>query len=99
MSRFILSVTSVVLLSSCGALGGLGDALEPYKPKVRFDRLQLNAINFSEVSVDFLFAVDNPNPIKVTLDRWSYKVEFDGKQLVKGTNDNGFALEARGTDG
>ncbi|MFT7581202.1 MAG: LEA14-like dessication related protein [Myxococcota bacterium] len=95
--RILPAVLAVLSLASCSQLGALGDVLKPYTPKVSFSNLQLNSIDFSQVAVDFVFTVDNPNPISVKLDTFSYALGFAGVEFAKGVNEDGIALKSRGT--
>jgi len=87
---------ALVGLVGCKQLGPIGDALAPYTPKLRFDKLELRAIDFTKVDVDFMFKIDNPNPLSVKLDSFSYALGLEGVEFVKGTNNDGVKLESRG---
>lgn len=91
-----LSLTGVAF-AACSNLGTLGDALEPYTPKLHFKELSLQGIDFQHVDVDFVFQIDNPNPLNVKLATFSYALGFEGVEFLKGVNDDGVALKARGT--
>lgn len=93
----VLVATALGLgLLGCKQLGPLGDALAPYTPKLRFDKLELRAIDFTKVDVDFMFKLENPNPLSVKLDTFSYALGLEGVEFVKGTNADGLKLESRG---
>lgn len=94
-----LSFLTPLLLAplSCGQLGALGDALEPYTPKISFKNLDLKSIDFTRINVDFVFSIDNPNPIEVKLDTFSYAFGLENVELLSGTNDDGIKLESRGS--
>lgn len=98
--KSLLSVASLLALApavlSCGAAQQLGELLAPYTPKLRFDRLAVDKIDFTSISTDFVFAVQNPNPVSVKLDQFGYSLGLEGVEFVKGRNTDGIALKSKG---
>ena len=84
-------------VAACSNLGQLGDALEPYTPKLHFKELSLQGIDFQHVDVDFVFQIDNPNPLNVKLATFSYALGLEGVEFLKGVNNDGVALKAKGS--
>lgn len=78
------------LLAAC-------EELSEITPKVQFNTLRVQEIDFQEVSADFVFSVDNPNPIPVSLDRFSYDLELEQVQLIGGDEPEGLQLPAVGS--
>lgn len=70
--------------------------LEDYLPKVRFQTLTVDSIDFEEAAVDFVFEVDNPNPVNVELSSFTYALGLADTPLFDGDNQDGFRLEASG---
>lgn len=85
------------LLIALACLGTGCEALTEFTPKVHFDRLNVDAIDFQHADVDFVFRVDNPNPIGVGLADYSYDLSLEEVPFLEGTNDAGFDLEANGS--
>lgn len=83
----------MLLLSMLACNGELASVL----PSVRFDRLRVNAVDFESVDVDFVFAVDNPNPVAFPLHRFDYALDLAGIELLSGGNADGLELEAQGS--
>lgn len=81
-----------VALSATGC-----EALSEFTPKVHFDRLDVNAIDFQHADVDFVFRVDNPNPIEVGLADYSYDLSLEEVPFLQGTQEEGFQLAANGS--
>ena len=52
-------IALLVPVASCSQLKQLGDVLAPYTPKLSFQKLELNRIDFSSIDVDFKFNVAN----------------------------------------
>ena len=46
------------------AIGGCTEASD-FLPKVSFDRLEVREIDWTDIQTDFVFRVDNPNPVRV----------------------------------
>lgn len=77
-------------------LGAGCEQLEPFMPTVSFERFDVNAIDFERVEADFVFAVDNPNPVEIDLASFDYRLDFEGTELLSGDSGDGFTLEAIG---
>ncbi|MEZ4318242.1 MAG: LEA type 2 family protein [Myxococcota bacterium] len=77
----------LVLLTGC-------EELDQFLPKLSFDTLEVDQIDFQEAKVDFVFQVDNPNPVDVGLSSFSYDLGLAGVHLLDGDNEEGFQLEA-----
>lgn len=94
-----LAFASLLLIAptalSCGSLKPLGDLLAPYTPKLRFERLAVDKIDFSSIATNFVFAVQNPNPISVKLDQFGYSLGLEGVEFIKGRNTDGLKLESK----
>lgn len=98
MRRIALAAFAAFALPfvSCAAAQQLGDVLAPYTPKIKFQKLAVDHISFSDIGVDFVFAVENPNPIAVKLDTFGYSLGLEGVEFVKGRNTDGFQLKSKG---
>lgn len=94
-----LSFFSLLILApaalSCASMKPIGDLLAPYTPKLRFDRLAVDKIDFSSIATNFVFAVQNPNPISVKLDQFGYSLGLEGVEFIKGRNTDGLKLESK----
>lgn len=77
----------LILLTGC-------EELDPFLPTVTFDTLAIDAIDFDGAEVDFVFQVENPNPIQVELASFSYGLSLAETPLFDGDNADGFTLEA-----
>lgn len=88
MNRALLPL--LVLLPAC-------EAIEPFTPKVRFDRLQMKELDFQHADVDFVFAIDNPNPVNIGLESFSYDLALEEIPFLSGDDADGFDLAANGS--
>ena len=84
-------------------LGGTGCteiAKNPYVsqfiPTIAFDGLQVNSVTFQEVDTNFLFSIDNPNPVGIDIEEFSYSLAFADMPWMDGDNPDGLLLGASG---
>ncbi|TNE84569.1 MAG: hypothetical protein EP330_29210 [Deltaproteobacteria bacterium] len=91
-----MNTVRLALVSGLLLLGAACDEIDQFAPDVRFDRIDVQDINFQQASVDFVFQVDNPNPIDLGLSSFSYNFGMEEVPLFSGDNPDGFQLEALG---
>lgn len=97
MNRSALSALSALSVLLLTPLAGCGSGFDALIPTVRFQRLDVTALSFEAIDVDFVFDVDNPNPIGIPLERFSYALGFEGIEFISGDNPDGLRLEAEGS--
>jgi LEA14-like dessication related protein len=90
MKRLLILSVGLMAITGCSEL-------EPFLPKVKFDKLSVRDITFQEANVDFVFSIENPNPVGVNLASFSYALGFEEIQLLSGDNADGFELKAMGS--
>ncbi|MFK7929167.1 MAG: LEA type 2 family protein [Myxococcota bacterium] len=90
MKTYVVAFACVFLFSGC-------EELSEISPKVQFDTLDVKNIDFDSVTADFVFDVDNPNPIPVSLARFSYDLELEAVPLLEGDGSDGLDLPATGS--
>ncbi|MDP2312332.1 MAG: LEA type 2 family protein [Pseudomonadota bacterium] len=78
-------------------LGCTDGDFSAFVPQVKFQRLDLTAIDFEHIDVDFVFDVENPNPIEIPLSRFTYALGLEGIEILAGDDPNGLQLKAEGT--
>ena len=71
---------SLLLLTT--SLAGCAEIM----PTVDFDTLDVTDISFQDIDVDFVFWVNNPNPIDIALDSLSYNLGFEAINVVSGAD-------------
>lgn len=84
-----LLLPGALLLNGC-------TELDPYTPKIRFDRLEVNSVTWDDADTNFVFAVDNPNPVEITLASFDYALAFEGLEFMSGADPDGLVLGAAG---
>ena len=90
MTRTLLLFSALLPLTGCAELSA-------FLPTVDFDRLDVNAVDFDGIDSDFVFKVNNPNPIDVKLARFNYALDFGGVEWATGDDPDGLVLEAAGS--
>lgn len=78
-------------------LGCSGGDFSAFVPTVKFQRLDLTSIDFETINVDFVFDVENPNPIDIPLSSFSYALGFEGIEVLSGDDPDGLRLGSEGT--
>lgn len=68
--------------------------LQPFLPTVSFERMDVEDVDFEHIQADFVFQIDNPNPIQVGLSSFSWALALEEQDLLSGDNPDGFTLEA-----
>jgi LEA14-like dessication related protein len=79
----------VVLCSGCAELSS-------FLPTVSFDGLAIRDITFEQADVDFVFRIDNPHPVRLSLASFDYALALEEVDFLEGSNPDGFVLEASG---
>ena len=91
-----LTMSSMFILSSgCAELKD-NPYLSQFLPSVAFDGLKVNHVTFEEVDTEFLFAIDNPNPVGIDIEDFSYSLAFADISWLDGDNPDGLLLGASG---
>ncbi|MCK6504289.1 LEA type 2 family protein [Myxococcota bacterium] len=86
----LLALAPALLLSSgC-------EVISEYLPTVAFERLDVDSVDWEGATADFVFKVNNPNPIEVKLARFDYSLAFADVQWLEGDDPDGLILDAEG---
>ena len=92
--RAAIAIAVVLSMSSCAALQQLGVDLSQYRPRVHFDGLKMRGIDWTKVDLDFKFRIDNPNPLNVKMDAFTWALDLAGTRALDGQNNQGIQLKA-----
>jgi len=79
------------LVGSCAFLESIAQ-----RPTVSLKRVDLQEVSFSGISVDFVLAVTNPNPIGLDLATLAYQITVDNHPFVEGHTNSALHLPAQG---
>jgi len=91
MPRLPWLVAALCLLPLVGC-----EEIDPFLPSVSFERLDVHSVTFEAVDADFVFVVDNPNPIDINLARFDYALAFEEVEFLVGDDPDGLELGAVG---
>ena len=91
----LMAVALLPLLTACE--GWQDFELDPYLPTVTFDNLEILDVKWEGVEADFVFNVNNPNPVDVNLARFDYGLAFQDVEWLNGDSPEGLALGASGS--
>jgi LEA14-like dessication related protein len=81
----------LLFLTGCA---GIGDLFK--SPTASIQSIEIVGLDFSGVSLQVNVAIDNPNPLGVTLNAYDYGLMVDGESVVKGRRDDEVSLKASG---
>ena len=81
----------VTLILSCAALEDLVQ-----KPSVAFSTVDIKEMSFSGATLEFLFKVNNPNPLGFTISKAAYDLRLNQQAFLKGDLEKGISLPASG---
>lgn len=81
--------------SACVPIEGDGTKnsfLDGILPNVSFSHLEVKSIDFEHVESDFVFSVDNPNPVGFSIDNFDYNLAFEEIDWANGDNADGLQI-------
>ncbi len=87
MMRPILT-TSLLFLTGCF------EEIEPFLPTVDFGRLDVQTLDWDHIETDFVFYVDNPNPVGIPLESFDYALALAEIELLSGADPDGLDILA-----
>ena len=93
VSRGLLVLCAVLVVSGCETLRGL---LAVQRPRVRLESLAVSRLGFEEIELTALLAVENPNPVGVSLAGFGYRLDLAGNRFVSGDQTEGVEIAAGG---
>ena len=68
------------------------DFLQGMMPTVDFSGLNVNYVDFEAIETDFVFNVDNPNPVGFSVHDFDYALSFSEIEWATGDNPDGLTL-------
>ena len=83
-----LLILCLFLIISCSTLKNIFN-----EPEVSFDKAEISAISFTDITLDFSFIVDNPNQIGIEMAGYAYDLEIEGNSLIKGDTTEPLRIE------
>jgi LEA14-like dessication related protein len=68
------------------------DFLQGLMPSVEFSGLNVGYVDFEQIETDFVFSVDNPNPVGFSIHDFDYALAFSDIEWVSGEDPDGLML-------
>ncbi len=100
MRQTLLLITvllQTLLLAGCATLEQVSQALEGQKPSAAVQGLKLTGLDMNGVNLVFDVAVDNPNPVGISLAALDYDLKLLGSSFLQGDQPMGMKLAANGS--
>jgi hypothetical protein len=91
-----LLAASPLVLDGCKKFPDLGN-IKDYLPKVRFDRMRVDRVDFQKIDASFDFDVQNPYPVDMRLLSFAWDLDLEGSDFLTGRSDEGLALAKKDT--
>lgn len=82
IKKIVLILTIAAFAAGCAMLRDLADA---QRPTIEFNRMSIQSFDFSEAVLRFDFDVNNPNPVGLTADRYSYEFFINENSFLSGS--------------
>ncbi len=89
-----LPLFTALLLAGCPK--GKLPALDSFKPTLSFQKFELKGIDFDKADIDFIFKLDNPNPVGLNIASFDWKLDLAEQPFLDGVRDKGWDLPASG---
>lgn len=89
---FILLV--VISSYSCAALKDLGNL---QKPTLSISDAKITALSLKDIEITFDVEIDNPNPVSVSLNNYTYDFLLNEQSFVSGNAVSGVSIDASGS--
>jgi LEA14-like dessication related protein len=81
-----------LMLTGCAALQ------EQFKePTIAVQDMQVRSVSLTDMQLDFILGVDNPNPIAMAVSGLSYRLELEDRPLFEGTTTERVKVAANGS--
>lgn len=87
----LLPLFIILSLTGCALLKG---AVKVSKPDLSIESVRLAGLSFQDLDLVFDIAVDNPNPLPVTLARFDYDLRIENSSFLKGIQEESSNIAA-----
>jgi LEA14-like dessication related protein len=94
---FTLLIVLPVTFSACALLDMLLGKRAFENPGVRVESVKVSGVSFDALDLLFNLAVENPNPVGVTVKKYDYELELNDFSFLKGEQDSGLRLASEST--
>ncbi len=92
MFRYLAPALGALMLTGCAALQ------EQFKePQVSVTELQMRSVSLTDMELDFILGIDNPNPMGISMSGLSYRLELEDRPLFEGKTQERVKVAANGS--
>ncbi len=92
MFRYLAMVLAGLVLTGCAALQ------EAFKePDVSVLDMQVRSVSLTDMTLDFVLGIDNPNPMGIAMSGLSYRLELQDKPMFEGKTQERVKVAANGS--
>lgn len=88
-NKIVLIVLIAVLTTGCAMLRDLADT---QRPTIQYSNMSVQSINFNGATLQFNFDVNNPNPVGLTADRYTYEFFINDNSFLSGSQDQNLRI-------
>jgi LEA14-like dessication related protein len=89
MKKYISIFLVAIIAAGCTALRDFADTRRPI---LNYNSMSIQSIDFNRAVLEFHFDVNNPNPVGLTADRYSYEFFINDNSFVSGTQDQNLRI-------
>jgi LEA14-like dessication related protein len=96
MRKFILLILIIlpVTFSACALIDMILGRRAFENPRVRVESVKVSGVSFEALDLMFNLAVENPNPVGITVNKYDYELELNDLSFLKGEQDSGLRLSS-----
>lgn len=87
MKKVLFILLAVIFITGC---------IQLEAPKANYRDVRVSNVTLQGARLDFMFDVENKNPVAVEITNYTYQVEINGRELVNNTG-GGISIEAQGS--
>jgi LEA14-like dessication related protein len=94
MAKFLSTLFILLFISGCSTLRDLASL---QKPTLTYSNMSVQSINFNEAELLFNFDVNNPNPLGITANGYSYDFLVNSNSFLSGNQDKNVKIGSGST--
>lgn len=89
MKKYISILLVAIIAAGCAALRDFADTR---RPTLEYNSMSVQSIDFNRAILQFHFDVNNPNPVGLTADRYSYEFFINDNSFLSGSQDQNLRI-------
>ncbi|MET0122083.1 MAG: LEA type 2 family protein [Candidatus Thiodiazotropha sp. 6PLUC9] len=93
---YIITLMSLLMFQGCSTLEQAEQIITGQQPTAEVKGVKLSGLDIDGIDLIFDLQVDNPNPVKIALDRLDYDLKLSNHSFLKGEQGMGVSLAANG---